>query len=121
VTDTTNDVGILIERSNNNVLTGNIAKANYGDGIKLYLSNSNTLTSNIVTTNKINGIELQSSNTNVIQQNKVNNNTNYGIYLQSSSNLNTITNNDLTLNGIGSRSWDATSTNNNFSGNNPTP
>jgi parallel beta-helix repeat protein len=75
--------GIFLQYSRNNTLIGNIANSNL-DGIQLEYSNNNTLTGNTANSNQ-NGIVLVVSNNNTLSNSSINSNI-YGIYLGDSSN-----------------------------------
>ncbi len=89
-----NSLGIYLYNSNNNTLIDNAANSDNYDGIDLYNSNNNTINGSFVSNNNFNGIDLYNSNNNTINGNFVSNNTQYGIYLGGSGN-NTIYNNYL--------------------------
>lgn len=110
------DYGIRLEYSNNNILNDNTANTNNYDGIRLYSSENNTLNNNTANTNtnagiylfyfsdhntlndntantkNYYGIRLDTSSSNTLNNNTANSNNYYGIIIFSSSN-NTLTNN----------------------------
>jgi len=77
-------VGIKLDASNGNTLTGNTANSNNSDGIVLFSSNGNTLTGNTANSNTLHGIFLSFSNDNTLTGNTASNN-NRGIFLSVSS------------------------------------
>jgi len=87
--------------NNNNIITGNIIRSNYGFGIHIdgYSSN-NTITGNNVSSNSDSGIYLWYSNNNIISSNMISNN-NRGLYFGSSCDNNTITDNMISSNNCG--------------------
>ena len=95
-----NDSGFCLYSSNDNTLTGNTAVNNNGSGsIAIIFSSSNTLANNIVNSNNHTGILLHSSSYNTLANNIVNSNTGDGIYLERCPSKNTLTNNTASLNG----------------------
>ena len=80
-----NNFGIYLESSNNNMLIGNTVSENKRNGIYLVsISNDNKLIDNIVSDNS-HGIYLWSSSNNKLNNNTATNNYN-GFYIRSSSN-----------------------------------
>jgi len=109
-----NNLGIGIQYSNNNTISGNTANDNNQQGIYLYDSDHNYITENTVNNND-NGIELDTSNNNYIGGNTVNNNPWNGIYLYD-GNYNTISGNTVNNNDNGIY-FDYECDNNTISGN----
>src|SRR3989344_256321 len=86
-------IGIYLESSSNNTLTGSVVSNNFSCGICLHTSNNNTLTDNTASNNVPNagGIQLVFSSNNTLTGNTASSN-NIGILLSDSSN-NTLTSN----------------------------
>ena len=85
-----NRVGMVLDNSENNTLSGNTPNNNNGEGILLYRSNNNLVWGNTVNNNNGAGIRLYRSNNNTISGNTVNNNNGAGIYLYIRSNNNLV-------------------------------
>jgi len=92
-----NNYGILLDYSSNNMLTNNTANGNYWFGIHLDYSSNNTLTNNTANGNYWFGIGLDSSSNNNLMNNTANSNNYFGIFMNSSSN-NTLANNTMSEN-----------------------
>ena len=107
-------VGIYLEGSDNNTISGNTANNNYYQGIYLNNSDDNTLSGNTVNNNYLRGINLNNCNNNTISGNTANYNSR-GIYLYNSDD-NTISGNTINNNaGVGINLED--SDNNTITGN----
>jgi parallel beta-helix repeat protein len=110
-----NYVGIILEWSHHNMLSGNTVNDNDRNGIMLKGSNRNEISGNTMNENDRNGIGLNGSNRNEISGNTVNENDRNGIWLRGSNGNeisgNTVNEND--RNGI----WLRDSTENEISGN----
>ncbi len=91
-----NDFGIYLGYSSGNMLTRNIASDNERCGIYLRDSNDNTLTDNNASNNNRIGIEVRESNGNTLTNNTASDNDYYGISLSGSNN--TLTDNIMTYN-----------------------
>ena len=61
-------IGIILQTSNENIVTGNDIFLNQGNGLHIYYSNENNVTNNNIQMN-INGIKLDDSNSNTISNN----------------------------------------------------
>ena len=86
-----NNAGILLDNSNNNVITDNNASSNhFASGICLISSSNNIMTNNTASNNKF-GIDLDSSSSNTLTGNTASNNM-FGIGISFSGN-NTLRNN----------------------------
>ncbi len=130
--------GIFLNSSQNNIISGNTANDNDGNGIRLYYCNSNNISGNTANDNDGNGIllfhsdfnmvsgnignynfqgiELYESNNNIFSGNTANNNTDDGISIIGISNNNKVSSNTADNNnddGI----YLASSNNNTISGN----
>ena len=104
--------GILLEESNDNVITGNMASNNKACGIRLYFSNGNMISGNTVS-NCFNSIDLWESSDNMITGNRLSNSVASSLHVYSYSSNNTIYNNyfdnhhnaSVGLDCIGSNAW----------------
>jgi PGF-pre-PGF domain-containing protein len=95
---TNTELGVHLDFSNYNTLTGNIFSFNSDQGIYLYYSDDNNLTNNTVSDND-DGIYLEDSDYNNLTNNTVNNN-DEGIELEDSD-YNNLTNNTVSSNDYG--------------------
>ncbi|HID19935.1 MAG TPA: hypothetical protein EYP28_03205 [Methanophagales archaeon] len=86
------DIGIALDRSNNNSITNNHCINNMDNAIDLDYSNNNCVTNNICSHNRGNGIDLSKSYYNSILNNTCSLNVDSGIDLDNSDN-NSISNN----------------------------
>ncbi len=90
------DIGIQLESSNNNTITGNTLTKNLIGILLESASNNNTITGNTIAGNCV-GIQLESSNNNTITGNNITGSSeDSGIVVISASNNNTITGNNIT-------------------------
>ncbi len=90
---TNNYAGIFLWNSNESLIELNTLDFNSDTGIYLFQNNfNNTISGNFAKNNTIQGIRIQDSNLNNITGNNLINNTKYGIFLDTANN-NTITNN----------------------------
>jgi len=69
-----NGYGILLERGNNNTISGSTASNNANNGIRLERSNNNAISGNIANYNSLYGIQLSNSNNNNISRNNLTHN-----------------------------------------------
>jgi parallel beta-helix repeat protein len=100
-TISSNDVGIMLHNSPDNLIRENYVGPNDHVGIRIYLSNNNTLSNNTAFDNT-NGINMGWSNNNTVFNNTVYNSTYHGIWLTSASNNNLVSNTAFdNENGIG--------------------
>jgi parallel beta-helix repeat protein len=90
------EAGIKIA-SSKNVVIGNNASNNNGNGISVLDSNNNTLSGNNASSNKYYGIELTRSSNNTLRGNNASNNNN-GIYLYDYSGNNSLNHNNANSN-----------------------
>ena len=86
----TNNIGIFLKNTQDNIITGNICNNNSSNGIYLEDTQDNSITENTCDGN-YRGIYFSNSSNNIVTGNTCNNN-NDGIYLSSSDN-NTVTGN----------------------------
>ena len=105
IVSSNDEAGIIIRgaASMNNVLSGNTVSSNLL-GIDLDYSGNNTLSGNNVHLNIYDGIDLYGSSYNVLSGNNVSSNSYYGIWLggspNSGSSNNTLTDNIISLNSV---------------------
>jgi len=81
-----NQVGICLESSDNNLVSNNLARNNYYEGIHLYNFSNNTTLNYNTCENNIIGISLSYSSNNTISNNTCENNSILGIFLYISNN-----------------------------------
>ncbi|MEE9379740.1 MAG: NosD domain-containing protein [Candidatus Lokiarchaeia archaeon] len=79
-----NFVGIFLESSDNNTITGNIITNNIDAGMRVFYSYNNTFSGNIANDNEM-GMDFGESGDNTISGNIANGNTNSGIHIKNSS------------------------------------
>ncbi|VVB91848.1 Periplasmic copper-binding protein (NosD) [uncultured archaeon] len=100
VTDNTaelNTYGIYLTDSSNNTISGNNANSNENSGVYLDYSSINILTNNIANSNKEYGIYLYYSNSSTLTNNTADLNDYYGVYIYA-GNYNTLIKNNASLN-----------------------
>ena len=85
------NIGIFLDSSSNNAITGNTCNNNNSVAISLNSSSDNTITGNICNNNSVSAISLNAGSNNTVTSNTCNENS-VGIYLRASSN-NTVTGN----------------------------
>jgi len=89
--------GLVLNRAQNSMASGNQSFGNTGSGIKLGRGFGNTVANNTCTANQSHGIDLAGSSTNTVTGNVANGNTNNGIRVRESAGnvlvANTITGN----------------------------
>jgi parallel beta-helix repeat protein len=113
-------VGVLIEYSNQTIVTKSSIKSAYGYGIWLLGSNNSTISENNLTNSASNGLLVWTSSNNLITGNNVTSNNAMGIALDKYSTNNTISQNFVANNTNGGIGISTYSTNNIVSENNVT-
>ena len=110
-----NKYGMYLKSISNNIITGNNCNDNNANGIYLITSSNNNTVTNNNCTNNDSGIYVYGSSNNIITGNNCNDNNANGIYINSSSNNNAVTGNTCNNNTCGVRvDW---SNNNTITGN----
>ena len=111
VNTTRNCIGIAIDSSSGNIVSGSTA-ANNTWGVYLWSSNGIVVSGNKITNNRNNGITLDlSSSDNTVSGNEVTLNGYIGVALYSSSSSNTISGNTITSDNFGILLWASSSDN----------
>ncbi len=79
---------IILQNSQNTLVSGNTAENNAYHGIYSTLSHNSTIENNVLNDNTLNGIYLENSDDNIVYNNKIRNNTIYGVSISIGSDNN---------------------------------